>query len=244
MAMDFDTVTGGPNYIHTMSQANATIAKKSWSIYHDDGKSNYRIFTGFVLNTLKITIDKTLNVITVDVTGMAWKETDTTSKTTNKASNYNIYSPGTAKLELGVTQVDNFNSIVIDILCNTRVFQGINDTRYPANVDGQDLLITATLEGEWNEASGQVSDTLRTAYLTPSTMTDNLIISFGSSSTNDYCIITFRRWELETQSAKNIEIGTPLPQSLVAYPVHQGDITNNYWDVVIKNTVAANAGSL
>lgn len=244
MAMDYDLVAGSNPYTHTMSNANATIAKKSWTIYHDDGRSNYRKYTGFVLDTLNVVVDKSQGVIPVEISGMAWQESDETSKTTNKAANYNIYTPNTGKLLIGATQVDNFNSITINISCATRVHQGINDTGYPSNIDGQDLRLSVTLDGEWNEAAGQVSDALRTAWLNGTMQTSAMAISFGSSSVNDYCTLTLRRWEIESNTNKSLERDTMLPQTLTLYPVWQGDMNNNYWDVTVTNTFNTNAGSL
>ena len=139
MMLDVDTVTGSSPYTHTFAQETAVIPKKSWTLYHDDGNSNYRVFTGFVANEMTMTIDKTTGTVNVDVTGMAWTEADTTSKTVNLASNYNIYSPSTGKIEIGSDQINSWNPAVITLSTGAVAKMFLNDAETPAAIDGQTL---------------------------------------------------------------------------------------------------------
>ena len=244
LLMDADTVTGSNPYTHTFSQAGATVAKPSVTLFHNDGRSNFRDFPGFVIDTASISIDKENGAIPIEVSGLAFKEEDTTTKTLSLASNYNVYSPNTAKITIGGTTVCNFKTATIEVGCETEAHRTLCDTAYPSDIDGKALNLSVTLEGDWNEAAGSLSDTIRTAWLNGTTQTSALVISFGDSATNDYWTLTIPRWEIESNANKDLEPDALLPQTMTIYPVWEGDIATNGWSIAVLNTISSNTASL
>lgn len=244
MIFDSDTVTGTNPYTHTMSLENATVVKPSFSLYHDDGRSNYAVYSGFVLNTATLTVNKEEGTVKVAVSGMAWKESDTTSKTLTTVATCDYYSSNTAVFSIGGTQVDNFKTFSLEFNCGTRVFQSISDSAYPSNIDGTMLELKCSMEGEWNEAVGSVSDDLRTAFLNGTTQTDDFVLSIGANSTSDYFTLTLPRWEIEEETHKAIEGGAMLPQTMTVYPTSACDVSTNGFYIELNNAVAVNAASL
>lgn len=243
MMFGADVVTGANPYTHTFRVSTSPSPMPSWTFYQDDGKSNHRVFTGFVPNTLTITIEKETGFIECSVEGFAWEEIDTTLKTVNFTSSVAIYTPRQAAALVGGTVLENFNSIEIEIAQEAEVHNTINDLGTPSQIDGKSLACSVSFEGFWNEGPGQLSDVIRNAFMARS-VSFNLIVRFGPSQVNDGFKLTLPRWSITEHSAKNLDPAAPLPQTFVAQAIHEDDAAANGFKVEVFNTISTDWDSL
>jgi len=234
MIMDRDAVTsvGGGVYKHTFSMQ--TVSKPSWSFWHDDGKSDtaprYIIYNGFVADTMEITIDKSDGKIPINMSGMAWQESDGSSKTCPIGS-MTLWSPKDAVITIGGSTIYNFNSCTISFACGTEVNNVINDTKYPSRIDGTTLTCSISLKGFWNDAT--ISETLMDAWRADSVQSTELNVKFGSNSTNDYFTLILPKYRLSDSTYKTVAMKSELPQNIELNSIHQGDTSTNGFSIEI-----------
>ncbi len=244
MIMGNDTVSGSsPNFTHKFTLAASPTPMPSWTIFHDDNNSNFRVFRGFVPDSVTINIDKSAPVITIDVSGFAWDEGDTTDKSPSFTAGVKVYNPRVAEILIGGTIVDNFTTATIELSQAAAVHNTINQTGVPSQIDGETLNAIVTLEGLWNEGASQQSDAIRTAFLNKS-ITNNLAVSFGVGPSTDFFTLNLPKWASTAQTAKDLAVGEFLPQTLTAEAIHEDDAATNGFDVIIVNGVAGDWDTL
>lgn len=243
MIMGNDAVTGSDPFTHTFTLAASPTPMPSWTLFHDDNNSNFRVFRGFVPDTLTINIDKSAATITMDVSGFAWDEGDTTDKSPSFTGGISIYNPRKAALFIGALALENFNTATIEISQAAAVHNTINNTGVPSQIDGETLNCIVTLDGLWNEGTGQLSDSIRTAFLDKA-ITSALVVQFGLSQTNDGFRLTLPKWAITSHTAKDLAVGEFLPQVLTAEAIHQDDVATNGFKIEIFNTEAGDWDTL
>jgi hypothetical protein len=236
MIFDADVVTGVNPYTHTFALSTVTQTKKSWTLFHDDGRSNYRVFRGFVVDTVSITIDKESGNIPIEVSGFAWEEVDHTIQTVDFTSGVGIYNPRQCEVFIAASILENFKTATIEFATAAAIHNTINSTAFPSQIDGQNMVCTVALEGVWNEGVSQQSDNLRTAFMN-NTVVSNLFLRMGPSQVNDGFRLTIPKWVITEHSAKDLSDET-LPQSFTAEAIHEGDAATNGFKVDIFNTIA------
>lgn len=243
MIMGNDTVTGSDPFTHTFTLDASPTPMPSWTIFHDDNNSNFRVFRGFVPDSVTINIDKSAPTITMDVSGFAWDEADDNDKSPSFTAGVTIYTPRTADVLIGAFRLDNFNTATVEISQAAAVHNTINATGVPSQIDGETLNAIVTLDGLWNEGANQQSDNLRNAFLNK-TITSNLIVQFGPTPVSDFFKLTIPKFALTAQSAKDLAVGEFLPQTLTAEAIHQDDAATNGFKVEIFNTVSGDWDTL
>ncbi len=243
MIMGNDTVTGASPFTHTFALNDSPTPMPSWTLFHDDSNSNFRLFRGFVPDSVTINIDKSAPTITIDVTGFAWDEVDGPDKSPVFTSGVSIYTPRGGEVLLGGTVVDNFTSATIEISQAAAVHNTLNSLGTPSQIDGETLNCIVTLEGLWNEGASQSSDTFRNAWLAK-TIQNTLKVQFGNTLSSDFFVLTLPKWATTAQTAKDLAVGEFLPQTLTAEAVHLDDAATNGFKVEIFNTLAGDWDTL
>ncbi len=243
MIMGNDVVSGADPFTHTFDLNTSPTPMPSWTLFHDDNNSNYRVFRGFVANTVTINIDKSVGAITIDVAGMAWEEKDDSDKSPVFVAAPAIYTPRTADLLIGASRLENFTTATIELSGGTVVHNTINATAFPSQIDGETLNCIVTMEGLWNEGTSQQSDNIRTAWINK-TLTSNLIVQFGPTAVDDFFKLTIPFWAITSHTAKDLATGEFLPQSVTAEAVHQADAATSGFKIEIFNKLGGDWDTL
>ena len=243
MIMGNDTVSGADPFTHTFALTDSPTPMPSWTLFHDDNNGNFRVFNGFVANTLTINIDKSAGAITMDVAGFAWEEASDSDKSPVFVASPAIYTPRTADLLIGATRLDNFTTASIEISNAAVVHNVINSTSFPSQIDGESLNCVVNLEGLWNEGAQQQSDNIRNAFMNK-TITSNFIVQFGPTAVDDFFKLTIPKWAITSHTAKDLATGEFMPQALTLEAVHLADAPTNGFKIEIFNTLGGDWDTL
>lgn len=235
MVYDIDVITGAGPYAHAFAPTTNAL-KKSWSLYHEDGNSKRKTFTAFTASEAIIEIDKEAGVITLSVSGLAFRPNNDAGAETVVFESVKNYTPAKAEILVNSGKQENWTKITVTFSTGAAPVQTINASPNPSRITGVTQDLSVSLEGVWDDT---FSTLYRDAFFNHTNVALDLEIKIGPSAANDQLIITIPLWGVEEEKNKMLEPDTNLPQTVNLHALNRGLAANQHSLVLMSDVDTA-----